>query len=159
MQANPAAAAATAADYGPHSCLAMGQQHSLAHSVAPSGDARWSFHVAFQRRALLALPPEEMGSPTQPFWVSSTDTAAHSRRKNTLKNMTALLFVESFSIWSPIKISNGELHMNYILFWVVILWFIHLVRFIDSHMVLLKLYSQSILASQIANISKTVWGE
>lgn len=54
--------------------------------AAPSGDARWSFHIAVQRKALLVLPPEEMGSLTQPFWVSSTDTVA-------LENITAVLLV------------------------------------------------------------------
>lgn len=44
----------------------------------------------FKSGALPRRPPEEMGSLTQPFWVSSKDTAAHSGREIT----AAVLFVE-----------------------------------------------------------------
>lgn len=74
----------------------MALQHSMALQLPQEMPADLSTQP-FQRGALPRQPPEEMGSLTQPFWVSSTDTAAHSgrkKKKKALENTAAVLFVE-----------------------------------------------------------------
>lgn len=70
--------------------------------------------LPFKGEAQLALPPEEMGSLTPPFWVSSTDMMACCGSAKTLKGMIAALLVETFS-YQKVNFKKKE----YLTFWIL----------------------------------------